>query len=87
VRFRPPPPQQQQVAPPREKRRKIPIPDPTPDDPEPIIQEEVELPETELSDIDLPFGIPEGPPGPGLGPMGPLPVGGNVRPPEKIYYP
>lgn len=86
VRFRPP-----QAAPQREipekKRRKIPIPDPTPNDPEPIREMRVDLPEM---DYDLPLGelnleIPEGPPGPALGEV--LEVGGEVQAPVKVYEP
>lgn len=89
VRFQPP-----QTAPQREmvkkkKTRIIPIPDPTPDDPEPIRDQELDLPEM---DLDLPVGplvfdIPEGPPGPTWGGQGPLDVGGEVLPPKKIYAP
>ncbi|MEM1176911.1 MAG: energy transducer TonB [Acidobacteriota bacterium] len=70
ARFKPPPPkaerQEQQV--PKKKAKKIPIPDPTPDDPEPIEVAPVEvpdLPETTLDDVV--FGIPDGPdPGTGV---------------------
>lgn len=86
VKFRPP-----QAAPQREvpdkKRRKIPIPDPTPNDPEPIREMRVDLPEM---DYDLPLGelnleIPEGPPGPALGEV--VEVGGNVLKPERVHDP
>ena len=86
VKFRPP-----QTAPQREipdqKRRKIPIPDPTPNDPEPIREMRVDLPEM---DYDLPIGelhleIPEGPPGPALGAV--AQVGGNVLRPERVHDP
>lgn len=89
VRFRPP-----QAAPkqeiPEEKRKKIPIPDPTPRDPEPVREMEVDLPEI---DYDLPVGelnleIPDGPPGP-VGPnLGDVVhVGGNVQAPVKLHAP
>lgn len=87
IRFKPPPPQQQQqqeLLKPRAK--KVPIPDPTPDEPEPIrVVEEVQ------QDIDIPIddaviGIPEGPP-PSDQDTGPIQVGGDVRPPEKISAP
>jgi TonB family protein len=84
VRFKPPPPQQQEeLLKPRAK--KVPIPDPTPDEPEPIrIVEEVQ------QDLDIPvddaiFGIPEGPPA--VEPDGPILVGGDVKPPERVYAP
>lgn len=88
VRFSPP-----QAAPKREVQKKktriIPIPDPTPDDPEPIREQELDLPDM---DLDLPVGelnldIPEGPPGLTWGGQGPLDVGGDVMPPKKIYAP
>ena len=90
VRFRPPPPKGQ-TRPPERKKKKIPIPDPTPDDPEPIVDPEVVVPEIELPDLDdVVFGIPDAPPAYGTGfgdGDGPFQVGGNVRPPEKIYFP
>ncbi len=86
LRFKPPPPQQQQeLLKPRTK--KIPIPDPTPDEPEPIrVVEEVEQPDLDIPVDDSLIGIPEGPP-PSEEPSGPIEVGGNVRAPEKITYP
>ena len=89
VRFRPPEPvAQREIPKPLEKRRKIPVPDPTPDDPEPIRDErstvEIDVDLADVSAIDA-FGIPEGPPGP-AGPA-PLHVGGDVAPPVKIYGP
>ena len=90
VRFQQPPPPAQQIAKKKERKKKIPIPDPTPDEPEPIVVDEVELPEFEISDIDALVGIPEGPPGPpiaGIGPNGPYRPGGEVTAPIKIVYP
>jgi protein TonB len=64
----------------------VPIPDPTPDEPEPIrLPDEVE-PEIDLPDTDIIFGIPDGPP-PEAEPTGPIMVGGDVKPPEKISAP
>jgi len=86
VRFQPP-----QAAPqrqiPEKKAKKIPIPDPTPHEPEPIREVAEDLPEV---DYDLPLGdlvleIPEGPPGPAIGPI--LQVGGEVDAPIKLYGP
>jgi len=84
VRFKPPPPKQQREIP-KPKAKKVPIPDPTPEEPEPIrvveeIEQEVELPET-----DIIFDIPEGPPP--AEPEGPIMVGGDVKAPEKISAP
>ncbi len=83
-RFRPPPPSGPTEAP-KKKVKRIPIPDPTPDDPEPIEVPEIELPEIDLPQIDdIVFGIPGPPKGfPGTG-DGPLQIGGNVKPPVVI---
>lgn len=84
VRFKPPPPKQQRDIP-KPKTKKMPIPDPTPDEPEPIrLPEDIE-PEIDIPDSDIIFGIPEGPPA--AEPEGPIRVGGDVRPPEKIQAP
>lgn len=84
VRFKPPPPQQQQEIP-KPRSKKVPIPDPTPDEPEPIrLPEEVETP-VDLPDTDVIFAVPEGPPP--AEPEGPIMVGGDVKPPEKISAP
>jgi protein TonB len=84
VRFKPPPPKQQQEIP-KPRSKKVPIPDPTPDEPEPIrLEEEIE-PEVDMPDTDLVFGIPEGPPP--TEPTGPIRVGGDVKPPKKIFHP
>ncbi len=88
VHFQQPPPAAQREIP-KPKVRRVPIPDPTPDDPEPIRVEEV-LPVT----LDLPpadvylAGIPgpPGPPGPAL-PSGILEVGGEVSAPVKLHAP
>ena len=84
VRFKPPPPKQQQEIP-KPKAKKVPIPDPTPDEPEPIrLEEEIE-PDIEMPDTDVIFGIPEGPPP--VEPTGPIRVGGDVAPPNKLFSP
>ena len=72
---------------PRRAVKRIPIPDPTPDEPEPILLEEMELPVLEFefpeSEIDA-FFIPEGPPGLLPGGGNPSRVGGDVAPPVKL---
>jgi TonB family protein len=84
VRFKPPPPKQQQEIP-KPRSKKVPIPDPTPDEPEPIrLEDEIE-PDIDLPDTDIVFGIPEGPPP--VEPTGPIRVGGDVKPPNKVYSP
>ena len=85
VRFKPPPPKQQQDIP-KQRSKKVPIPDPTPDEPEPIrLPEEIDQPEIDMPDTDIIFGIPEGPPP--VEPEGPIRVGGDVAPPVKITSP
>ena len=84
VRFKPPPPKQQKEIP-KARSKKVPIPDPTPDEPEPIrLPEDIE-PEIEIPDTDIIFGIPEGPPP--AEPEGPIRVGGDVQPPVKVSAP
>lgn len=85
VQFqKPPKPRaQRQVTTP--KARKVPIPDATPDDPEPIISDKA----IEVSDIDFPeigdsLVIPQGPAGPAIGPMQ---ISGNVLAPKRTYAP
>jgi TonB family protein len=88
VRFQQPKPAQ--AEPMRKKRaKKVPIPDPTPDLPEPIRTADVEVPQldiTQIGDIDVAF-IPDAPPGAGIGIPSAMPLGGNVRPPVKIHAP
>lgn len=84
VRFKPPPPKQQQEIP-KQQAKKVPIPDPTPDEPEPIrLEEEIE-PDLDVPDTDIIFDIPDGPPP--REPEGPIRVGGDVLRPEKISGP
>jgi len=90
VRFRAPPPKAPVAAPRSRQAKRIPIPDPTPDEPEPILRDDELALELEPSDVDVAsvFGIPEGPPGPpGLQGRLPLEVGGGVAAPVKIYAP
>ena len=77
MRFKPPPPKGPQEVP-KPKAKRIPIPDPTPDEPEPIEVPEVEVPEIDLPPLDdIVFGIPGPPEGiPGAGADGPYQIGG-----------
>ncbi len=90
-RFKPPPPPRGQPKPPEKRKKKIPIPDPTPEDPEPIIDPEIEIPEINLPEVGVvDLGIPDAPAaGPGSfgDGEGPFNVGGNVKPPVKIFDP
>lgn len=86
--FSPPQPQVARKAPSKPKAKKIPIPDPTPDDPEPIEHEEVVTPEIDfLEGVDAAenlFAIPTGPPGPSIGAIR---ITGNVKAPERLFAP
>lgn len=86
VKFKPPEkPKMQDI--PKPKTRIVPIPDPTPDEPEPIREEEPQEDLDFVPDQDLVMGIPEAPPPPE--PEGPVRfvVGGNITEPVKISAP
>lgn len=87
-RYKPPTPPKEQ---PKKKvikksTSRVPIPDPTPDEPEPIVAEEVEF----VEDTDVPIetdfvvGMPTG--GPPVIDQGPMRVGGDIQEPEKILH-
>lgn len=91
VRFQPPAVRPQQSIP-KKSAKKIPIPDPTPDEPEPILTDRLEpdldLPEVDTSALDGYYldNLPSGPPSRGLaGPV--MQVTGNVLAPQKVYAP
>jgi TonB family protein len=92
VRFKPPSPAAQNAPPPSKKVKRIPFPDPSPDDPEPIVRES-DLPSLleESDSVGDIFTIPDGPPGTGRssGPAGdgPLWVDGDVKAPIKVFAP
>lgn len=85
VQFAQPPKPKVQRTVTRPKARRIPVPDATPDDPEPIVREE----SVDISDLDFPevgdsVVIPKGPAGPAIGPMQ---ISGNVLAPKRIFSP
>jgi protein TonB len=87
-RYKPPTPPKEQ---PKKKvvkksASRVPIPDPTPDEPEPIVAEEVEfVDDTEMPvDTDFVVGMPTG--GPPVIDQGPMRVGGDIQEPERIHY-
>ena len=80
VRFEPPPPDRTLIPPRRVAR--VPVPDPTPSDPEPFRVDEPRH-EILLPDPEPDFVIPEAPPEPE--PDHPIEVGGDVRKPEKLH--
>jgi protein TonB len=87
-RYKPPEPPKEQpkkkVV--KKKTARVPIPDPTPDDPEPIVEEDVEYIETEeeVADTTFDFGGPVG--GPPVIDQGPMRVGGEIQAPEKLVH-
>lgn len=87
-RYKPPTPPKEQPKKKVVKRTasRVPIPDPTPDEPEPIVAEEVEFVEdTEVPvDTDFVVGMPAG--GPPIIDLGPMRVGGDIQEPERILY-
>ena len=87
MRFEPPAPRRERI--PERKTKKIPIPDPTPDEPEPLEVEDLPLPEVDLPPFDAGvFGIPDAPPAVDNFGRGEVrQVGGGVMAPEKVFYP
>jgi protein TonB len=81
-KYVPPPPKVERKQVVRKKlTRKVPIPDPTPDEPEPIREPEPDIePEPLPPDVEFVIGVPEAPP-----PSGPLLAGvGDVTNPVLI---
>ncbi len=87
VRFQPPAPQQKEI--PKRRTKKIPIPDPTPDEPEPLLIEDLMVPEVDLPPTDAAvFGIPDAPSeGSGIRHGDVMQVGDGVTAPEKLFAP
>jgi len=85
VQFQQPPKpkiQRRSITP---KARMVPVPDATPDDPEPLVREDA----LDTSDLDFPdigdsMVIPKGPAGPATGPMQ---ISGNVLAPVRVHSP
>lgn len=86
VRFKPPPPPPPEAPPPEPQAVEIPVPDPTPDELEPIREiEPIEV----FQPIDYPdvIQIPDAPPETTPEDPGPILVGGDVARPLGIYTP
>jgi TonB family protein len=86
VKFKQPPKREiQQITKP--KTQKVPIPDPSPDEPEPIRDQEPDEDVDFVPDENLVLGVPDAPPPPE--PEGPVRfvVGGNITEPERISGP
>ncbi len=88
VKFKQPPPQQLQQQIPKPVTKRVPIPDPTPDEPEPIRDEQNQREDIDfVPDDNLVLGVPEAPPP--AEPEGPIRfvVGGNITEPVKLSGP
>lgn len=85
TRFKKPPPRQQEPIP-EQRTKRVPIPDPTPDEPEPIRElEALEQPEPELPPMDWVTEIPDAPPAPPEpAPSGPIALSAEVTRPVRI---
>ena len=84
VRFRPPPPAPQPEIP-RLPVRVVPVPDPTPDELEPLLLAPIEQLPTISSD-QIVYNPPEPPPPPSE-PAGPVYLVGDMTPPVKLHAP
>jgi len=85
VRFSPPPkPKTVQRRVDKPKARRVPVPDPTPDEPEPLEREGAEVSEIEFPEAGVSVELPAGPPGPAIGPMQ---ISGDVLAPVRLYAP
>ena len=82
-RFRPPEPMRPLEV--KQMVRKVPIPDPEPDAPEPIRLADADVPPVFQVDPDVVLRIPEAPPSPRA--HGPLEIAGSVKPPVKVFAP
>ena len=89
VKFKQPPPRQDQQQILRPKSKKVPIPDPTPDEPEPIRDDANQAEIDFIADDNLILGVPDAAPPPPSEPTGPIRfvVGGKITEPEKISGP
>lgn len=85
VKFQQPPKPKARPQVTTPKARRVPIPDATPDDPEPIISDQaIDVSDIEFPEIGDSVVIPEGPSGSAIGPMQ---ISGNVLAPRRTYAP
>ena len=86
VSFQKPPKPQVRRTVTKPKARKVPVPDATPDDPEPLLLDDqaVDVSELDFPEIGDSVVIPKGPAGPAIGPMQ---IAGNVLAPVRIHAP
>lgn len=83
--FRPPDPARE--AAPEPRRRRVAMPDPTPDALEPIRSEIDAAPPLDLAIDEVVLGLPAAPPAEEVDPDAPLPFGGEITAPEKLFAP
>jgi TonB family protein len=84
VNFSPPPKPKMRPRTVQPKAKRIPVPDATPDDPEPMERDDVEVSDIDFPEVGTSVVVPEGPAGPAIGPMQ---IGGNVLAPVRIHAP
>ncbi len=86
VRFQQPKAKVQPAVPDPPKARRVPVPDPTPEDPEPVEREDAVLDPAEIPRVgtDEITVFPDAPPGPGLDVID---VTGDVQPPVRVFAP
>ena len=85
VKFQQPPKPKARPQVTKPNARRVPIPDATPDDPEPLIFEDaIDTSDLEYPEVGDTVVIPEGPAGPAIGPMQ---IAGDVLAPKRIYAP
>ena len=86
VQFQQPPKPQVRRTAAKPKARRVPVPDPTPEDPEPLVRDDqaVEVSDLEFPEVGDSVVVPEGPAGPAIGPMQ---ISGNVLAPVRIHSP
>lgn len=77
------PPEQKKVEILKPRTVKVPIPDPTPDEPEPVRQLDTDEEIPQVVPDDAIFGVPEAPPPPVD--EGPIRVGGKIKEPKKLF--
>jgi TonB family protein len=77
------PPEQKKVEILKPRTVKVPIPDPTPDEPEPVRQLDTSEEIPQVVPDDAIFGVPEAPPPPVE--EGPIRVGGKIKEPKKLF--
>lgn len=86
VRFEQPKTRAQPAIPDPPTARRVPVPDPTPQDPEPVRREDAvrdpaEMPQVGADDLTV---VPDAPPGVGMEVMD---IAGDIKPPVRVFAP